>query len=255
MSCAHTSQHLLKMLRLPLRSASAFSPSRIHRFTTGHTARKSLGLSVFCFINRSVSWDPCSWVEPSVETPGGPAPAPADSSHPGEKTRQLCVTSDSTLLFVSSCAAQFLTLPSSPTRIHAPRRAYPAQPAPPSGSPAETPADPVAPLVHPSDLLISGDHGTYSDLQNSPHPRKPFQNFHSAAGLDFWFEDMSRRVSGHWLNDASRTQLGPELFFLSSTTTHHPTPPSPPPSITHLPILHLFLREGIMEAGGTKGWG
>ena len=96
MSCAHTSQHLLKMLRLPLRSASAFSPSRIHRFTTGHTARKSLGLSVFCFINRSVSWDPCSWVEPSVETPGGPAPAPADSSPPGEQTRQLCVTSDST---------------------------------------------------------------------------------------------------------------------------------------------------------------
>ena len=43
------------------------------------------------------------------------------------------------------------------------------------------------------------------------------------------------------------------LFILH----HHPSPnpPSPPPSITHLPILHLFLREGIMEAGGTKGWG
>ena len=62
MSCAHTSQHLLKMLRFPLRSASASSPSRIHWFTTGHTARKSLGLSVFCFINSSVSWDPRSWV-------------------------------------------------------------------------------------------------------------------------------------------------------------------------------------------------
>ena len=182
MSCAHTSQHLLKMLRLPLRSASAFSsPSRIHRFTTGHTARKSLGLSVFCFINRSVSWDPCSWVEPSVETPGGPAPAPADSSPPGEQTRQLWVASDSTWLVVSA-------------------RAYPA-------------------LVHPSGVLFSGDHGTCSDPPNSPHHHTSFQNFHSAAGLDFWFEDMSHRVSGHWRNDASRTQLGPEWETCSVCTT------------------------------------
>ena len=95
--CPHQ-PNLLKMQRLPLRSTSASSPSRIHWFTTCHTARKSLGLSLFCFINRSVSWDPCSWVEPSAETPGGPAPAPADSSPPRE------LTSDSTLLFVSSCA-------------------------------------------------------------------------------------------------------------------------------------------------------
>ena len=58
MSCAHTSQHLLKMLQRPLRSNSASSPSRIHWFTTGHAAKKRFGLSVFCFINRSVSWDP-----------------------------------------------------------------------------------------------------------------------------------------------------------------------------------------------------
>ena len=160
-------------------NASASSPSRIHQFTTCHTARKSLGLNVFCFINSSVSWDPCSWVEPSVETTGGPAPAPANSLPPGEQTRQLWVASDSTWLFVSA-------------------RAYPA-------------------LVHPSGVLFSGDHGTQVSCQSSP--QVPCQYFHSAAGLDFWFEDMSRRVSGHWLNDASRTQLGPEWETCSVCTT------------------------------------
>ena len=52
-------------------------------------------------------------------------------------------------------------------------------------------------------------HRTHLDPPSSLHHHSSCQNFHSPAG------DMCHRVSGHWRNDASRTQLGPEWIFFS----------------------------------------